>query len=75
MTVGTPVAADSETRQVMCANRPYLIRRFGDGVFALYDDTGRLLAGWPLTALWPDQALSAKNDEDWCNLIRAIYAH
>jgi hypothetical protein len=75
MTVSPPVAAESETRQIVCANRPYVIRRFGDGVFAVYDETGKLLAGWPLTALWPDQALSGKTDEEWCSLIRAIYAH
>jgi hypothetical protein len=75
MTVSPPVAAESETRQIVCASRPYVIRRFGDGVFAVYDETGKLVAGWPLTALWPDQPLSAKTDEEWCHLIRAIYAH
>jgi hypothetical protein len=75
MTVSPPVAAASASRQIVCANRPYVIRRFEDGVFAVYDDAGKLLAGWPLTALWPDQALSAKTDEEWCGLIRGIYAH
>ncbi len=75
MTVSPPVAADSTTRKITCANRPYVIRRFKDGVFALYDEAGKLIAGWPLTALWPDQALTEKTDEEWCNLIRGIYAH
>ncbi len=69
------MAQESEVRQIACGNRPYVIRRFADGIFAVYDEGGRLLAGWPLTAFWPNQPLSAKTDEEWCNLIRGIYGH
>jgi hypothetical protein len=51
----------------------YRLRRFADGIFAVYDDSGRLLAGWPLTAFWPDRSLQAESDDHWCNLIRRIY--
>ncbi len=75
MTASAPVAQESESRQVTCGSRPYVIRRFADGIFAVYDEAGRLLAGWPLTAFWPNQPLTANTDEDWCNLIRSIYGH
>jgi len=58
---------------VTCGGRVYRLRRFADGIFAVYDDSGRLLAGWPLTAFWPDRSLQAESDDHWCNLIRRIY--
>jgi hypothetical protein len=75
MTATAPVAQESEVRKVGCGNRTYVLRRFADGIFAVYDEAGKLLAGWPLTAVWPDQPLTAKTDEDWCALIRGIYEH
>jgi hypothetical protein len=75
MTASPSVALESQVRKVGCGNRTYVIRRFADGIFAVYDEGGRLLAGWPLTAVWPDQPLTAQKDEDWCALIRGIYGH
>ncbi len=75
MTASPPVAQASEVRQITCGNRPYVIRRFADGIFAVYDEGGRFLAGWPLTALWPNQSLTAGSDEEWCDLIRGVYGH
>jgi len=75
MTARPPVAQESEVRKVSCGGRTYVIRRFADGVFALFDEAGKLLAGWPLTAFWPNQPLSAQTDEDWCALIRRMYGH
>jgi hypothetical protein len=74
MVAGPPeTAQQTQARPVTCGGRRYVVRRFDDGIFAVYDDAGRLLAGWPLTAFWPSQSLSAKADDDWCALIRAIY--
>jgi len=75
MTASALVAQESEIRKVACGNRTYVLRRFADGIFAVYDEAGKLLAGWPLTAVWPDQPLTARSDEDWCALIRGIYGH
>ena len=75
MTASPPVAQESQARKIACGNRTYVIRRFADGVFAVYDEAGKLLAGGPLTAVWPNQPLTAQTDEDWCALIRRIYGH
>ncbi len=75
MTASPPVAQASGVRKITCGNRTYVIRRFEDGIFAVYDEAGKLLAGWPLTAVWPNQPLTAHTDEEWCALIRGIYGH
>ncbi|MBI3082515.1 MAG: hypothetical protein HYY94_06375 [Gemmatimonadetes bacterium] len=75
MTASPPVTQESEVRKIACGNRTYVIRRFADGIFAVYDEAGKLLAGWPLTAVWPNQPITAQTDEDWCALIRRIYGH
>ena len=67
-------AGQGQSRKVTCGGRAYVVRRFADGIFAVYDEHGRLLAGWPLTAFWPQQPLGSKTDDEWCALIRAIYA-
>jgi hypothetical protein len=66
-------AQQGDSRKVTCGGRVYVLRRFADGIVALYDENERLLAGWPLTAFWPPAPLSSKADEDWCALIRAMY--
>ncbi len=72
--MSAPATQASETRKVVCGGRVYVLRRFADGIFAVYDETGRLLAGWPLTAFWPAQSLNSETDEHWCGLIRRIYS-
>ena len=62
-----------QSRKVTCGGRVYVLRRFADGISAVYDDNGRLLAGWPLTAFWPREPLEGRTDEEWCGRIRAIY--
>ena len=66
-------AQQGQFRKVTCGGRVYVVRRFADGIAALYDEHERLLAGWPLTAFWPQEALGVKTDAEWCALIRAIY--
>jgi hypothetical protein len=59
-----------EERQVSCGGRVYVLRRFPDKLVAVYDTTGKLLAGWPLTAIWPDVPLSEQTEEQLCSNIR-----
>ncbi len=74
MAAGAPEPAQpSQSRRVTCGGKVYVVRRFADGIAAVYDEHGRLLAGWPLTAFWPPEPLNSKTDEEWCALIRAIY--
>jgi hypothetical protein len=65
---------ESQSRRLTCGGKVYVVRRFADGISALYDEHGRLLAGWPLTAFWPREPLASKTDDEWCALVRAIYA-
>ena len=67
-------AGAGQSRKVTCGGKAYVVHRFSDGIHALYDEQGRLLAGWPLTAFWPPEPLDGKTDEDWCARIRAIYS-
>ncbi|MFQ6044846.1 MAG: hypothetical protein ACE5PT_00620 [Gemmatimonadales bacterium] len=62
----------SEQRTVTCGSRKYIIKRFEDHLIALCDESGKVLAGWPLTAFWPDVRLSDKSDEEWCAMIAHI---
>jgi hypothetical protein len=74
MAAQSPEAAQQdESRKLTCGGKVYVLRRFADGIFAVYDEHGRLLAGWPLTAFWPREPLGSKTDEEWCALVRAIY--
>jgi hypothetical protein len=66
-------AQQGDSRQVTCGGRVYVLRRFADGIVALYDENDRLLAGWPLTAFWPPEPLDSRADEEWCARIRAMY--
>ena len=62
----------SDRRTVTCGNKTYVIQRFEDRLFALCDEGGQVLLGWPLTAFWPDVALEQKTEEEWCALIAHI---
>jgi hypothetical protein len=62
----------SDERTVSCGNRTYVIKRFEDHLIALCDEGGKVVAGWPLTAFWPDVDLTEKTDEEWCAMIAEI---
>jgi hypothetical protein len=72
-TVAPEATTAVEERQVSCGGRTYVLRRFPDKLVAIYDTSGKLLAGWPLTALWPDLALSEQTEEQLCaNIQRSL---
>lgn len=57
---------------VWSRGRRYLVCRFRDGLVAVYDDQGRLAAGWPVTAEWPPLALDGSDAEAWSRLIQRL---
>lgn len=63
----------TEEREVTCGGRTYLIRRFPDGVIGLYDKSGRLTAGWPVTAQWQMRSLIEESEADLCAQIRRLF--
>jgi hypothetical protein len=64
--------AQTEEREVTCGGRTYTVRRFPDGLVALYDKGGKLVAGWPQTSLWPPDSLAEKPDEALCAQIKKL---
>ena len=71
MTVAEAMA-QTEEREVTCGGRTYTVRRFADGLVAVYDKGGKLVAGWPLTSLWPPDSLSEQPDEALCGHIKKL---
>lgn len=66
-------ATEPRERLVRCGKRTYLICRFVDGLVAVYDETGRPVAGWPVTAEWPQLALDGSDDERWCRVLEGLH--
>ncbi len=68
--VAPDITRSVEERQVSCGGKTYILKRFPDKLVAVYDASGKLLAGWPLTATWPDLPLSDQTEEQLCGNIR-----
>lgn len=53
-------------REVTCGGRTFTIRVYPDGVIAVLERDGKLVAGWPITASLSGAEIATQTDGEIC---------
>jgi hypothetical protein len=61
-----------ETRAIQCNGKHLTLRRFPDGVLGVFDEGGRMIVGWPETAMFGARPLDEGDDAEWCATIGRV---
>lgn len=64
--------APGESRTIHCGEKRLTIRRFPDGVVGVFDESGRMVVGWPETTVFGALPLDEGEDAAWCATIGRV---